>query len=67
MTRWGIALAVTVGVTVAGAAQTFKSRIDSVRIGAEKAKLPLEGSVLASDAFFPFRDGVDAAAAHGPA
>lgn len=41
------------------------SRIDSARIGAEKARLPIEGSVLASDAFFPFRDGLDAAAAHG--
>jgi phosphoribosylaminoimidazolecarboxamide formyltransferase/IMP cyclohydrolase len=30
-----------------------------------KARLPLAGSVLASDAFFPFRDGVDEAAKHG--
>jgi phosphoribosylaminoimidazolecarboxamide formyltransferase/IMP cyclohydrolase len=41
------------------------SRVDSVRIGAMKAQLPLAGSVLASDAFFPFRDGVDEAAKHG--
>ncbi|MCI0339038.1 MAG: bifunctional phosphoribosylaminoimidazolecarboxamide formyltransferase/IMP cyclohydrolase [Acidobacteria bacterium] len=41
------------------------SRVDSVKIGAMKAQLPLEGSVLASDAFFPFRDGVDEAAKHG--
>jgi phosphoribosylaminoimidazolecarboxamide formyltransferase / IMP cyclohydrolase len=41
------------------------SRVDSVRFGALKARLPLEGSVLASDAFFPFRDGVDEAAKHG--
>jgi len=41
------------------------SRVDSARIGAEKATLPLEGTVLASDAFFPFRDGLDAAAARG--
>ncbi len=41
------------------------SRIDSVRIGAMKALLPLQGSVLASDAFFPFRDGVDEAVKHG--
>ena len=41
------------------------SRIDSVRIGAMKARLPLKGSVLASDAFFPFRDGLDEAAGHG--
>jgi phosphoribosylaminoimidazolecarboxamide formyltransferase / IMP cyclohydrolase len=30
-----------------------------------KAQLPLAGCVLASDAFFPFRDGVDEAAKHG--
>lgn len=41
------------------------SRVDSVRIGAMKAQLPLKGSVLASDAFFPFRDGLDLAASHG--
>ena len=41
------------------------SRVDSVRIGAMKAQLPLSGSVLASDAFFPFRDGLDEAASHG--
>jgi phosphoribosylaminoimidazolecarboxamide formyltransferase/IMP cyclohydrolase len=41
------------------------SRVDSVRIGAMKAQLPLKGAVLASDAFFPFRDGVDEAAKHG--
>src|ERR1044072_2543477 len=37
------------------------SRVDSVRIGAMRAQLPVEGSVLASDAFFPFRDGLDEA------
>jgi phosphoribosylaminoimidazolecarboxamide formyltransferase / IMP cyclohydrolase len=41
------------------------SRVDSVVIGAMKAKLPIAGSVLASDAFFPFRDGIDEAAKHG--
>jgi phosphoribosylaminoimidazolecarboxamide formyltransferase/IMP cyclohydrolase len=41
------------------------SRVDSVRIGAMRAQLPVEGSVLASDAFFPFRDGLDEAAGHG--
>jgi phosphoribosylaminoimidazolecarboxamide formyltransferase/IMP cyclohydrolase len=50
----------TVGV---GAGQM--SRVDSVKIGAMRAQLPLEGSVLASDAFFPFRDGIDEAAKHG--
>jgi phosphoribosylaminoimidazolecarboxamide formyltransferase / IMP cyclohydrolase len=41
------------------------SRVDSVKIGAMKAQLSLEGTVLASDAFFPFRDGVDEAARAG--
>jgi phosphoribosylaminoimidazolecarboxamide formyltransferase/IMP cyclohydrolase len=50
----------TVGV---GAGQM--SRVDSVRIGAARAQLAVEGSVLASDAFFPFRDGLDEAARHG--
>jgi phosphoribosylaminoimidazolecarboxamide formyltransferase/IMP cyclohydrolase len=50
----------TVGV---GAGQM--SRVDSVKIGAMRAQLPLAGSVLASDAFFPFRDGLDEAARHG--
>jgi phosphoribosylaminoimidazolecarboxamide formyltransferase/IMP cyclohydrolase len=50
----------TVGV---GAGQM--SRVDSVKIGAMRAQLPLQGSVLASDAFFPFRDGIDEAAKHG--
>jgi phosphoribosylaminoimidazolecarboxamide formyltransferase / IMP cyclohydrolase len=50
----------TVGV---GAGQM--SRVDSVKIGVMRAQLPIEGSVLASDAFFPFRDGLDEAAKHG--
>jgi phosphoribosylaminoimidazolecarboxamide formyltransferase / IMP cyclohydrolase len=50
----------TVGV---GAGQM--SRVDSVKLGAIRAQLPVEGSVLASDAFFPFRDGIDEAAKHG--
>jgi phosphoribosylaminoimidazolecarboxamide formyltransferase / IMP cyclohydrolase len=41
------------------------SRVDSVKIGAMKAVLPLAGTVVASDAFFPFPDGVEEAAKHG--
>jgi phosphoribosylaminoimidazolecarboxamide formyltransferase/IMP cyclohydrolase len=41
------------------------SRVDSVKVGAMKAILPLEGTVLASDAFFPFPDGIEEAAGHG--
>ena len=41
------------------------SRVDSVRIALSKATRPVEGSVLASDAFFPFADGVEEALAAG--
>ena len=41
------------------------SRVDSARIGAEKAVLPLSGTVAASDAFFPFPDGVEVIAKAG--
>ncbi len=47
----------------AGAGQM--SRVDSVKVGAMKAVLPLTGTVVASDAFFPFPDGVEEAARHG--
>jgi phosphoribosylaminoimidazolecarboxamide formyltransferase/IMP cyclohydrolase len=56
----------TVGI---GAGQM--SRVDSARIGTQKAheawktERPLEGAAMASDAFFPFRDGIDVAAAAG--
>lgn len=53
----------TVGV---GAGQM--SRVVSTKIAALKAEeegLSAQGAVLASDAFFPFRDGIDAAASHG--
>jgi phosphoribosylaminoimidazolecarboxamide formyltransferase/IMP cyclohydrolase len=50
----------TVGI---GAGQM--SRVDSSRIAVQKSLLPTGGTVLASDAFFPFRDGVDAAAEAG--
>ena len=53
----------TVGI---GAGQM--SRVDSSRIAVLKARdqdVDLDGAVVASDAFFPFRDGVDAAAEAG--
>jgi phosphoribosylaminoimidazolecarboxamide formyltransferase/IMP cyclohydrolase len=50
----------TVGV---GAGQM--SRVDAARFGAQKAVLPLKGTVAASDAYFPFPDGLEAAAAAG--
>jgi phosphoribosylaminoimidazolecarboxamide formyltransferase/IMP cyclohydrolase len=50
----------TVGV---GAGQM--SRVDAAKIGAMKAQLPLHGTVAASDAFFPFPDGVEEIAKAG--
>ncbi len=50
---------------VVGVGAGQMSRVDSVRIGASKANLPLAGTVLASDAFFPFPDGVEEAAKAG--
>jgi phosphoribosylaminoimidazolecarboxamide formyltransferase/IMP cyclohydrolase len=50
----------TVGI---GAGQM--SRVDSCRLAVEKAVLPVAGSVAASDAFFPFRDGLDLLARAG--
>ena len=50
----------TVGI---GAGQM--SRIDAARFGAQKATLPLQGTVAASDAFFPFPDGLEVVAAAG--
>jgi len=41
------------------------SRVDSVKLAVSKAQFPLQGAVVASDAFFPFRDGLDAAAQAG--
>lgn len=50
----------TIGI---GAGQM--SRVDSARFAALKAHAPLDDSYLASDAFFPFRDSIDSAAAQG--
>jgi len=41
------------------------SRVDAVEIAIRKAQVPITGSVMASDAFFPFRDGLDIAAKAG--
>ncbi len=50
----------TVGI---GAGQM--SRVDSCRLAIEKSRRPVAGTVAASDAFFPFRDGLDLLAAAG--
>ncbi len=50
----------TIGI---GAGQM--SRIDSSKIAVDKAQFPIKGTVMASDAMFPFRDSVDEAAKAG--
>ena len=52
----------TIGVG-AGQMSVYSARIAGIK--AADANLVVEGSVMASDAFFPFRDGIDAAAAAG--
>lgn len=51
--------------TLVGAGAGQMSRVDSSEIASKKAGARARDAVLASDAFFPFRDGVDAAAAAG--
>ncbi len=58
-------------IVLAGADRTIgigagqMSRVDSVRLAVMKAQQPTRGAVMASDAFFPFRDGLDEAARAG--
>ena len=58
-------------IVIAGGDQTVgigagqMSRVDSCRIAIQKAQLPVAGTVAASDAYFPFRDGLDVLAAAG--
>ncbi len=59
------AIVYAMGCTTVGIGAGQMSRADAVRLAATKARSPLEGSVMASDAFFPFRDGLDAAAEVG--
>ena len=53
----------TIGVGAGQMSRVYSARIAAIK--AEDAGLPVAGSVMASDAFFPFRDGIDAAAAVG--
>jgi phosphoribosylaminoimidazolecarboxamide formyltransferase / IMP cyclohydrolase len=52
-------------VTTVGIGAGQMSRVDSVRLSLDKAQVPVAGSVLASDAFFPFADGPEAAVKAG--
>jgi len=60
-----LARAVEGGAVLNGVGAGQMSRVDSVELAVRKARRPTEGSVLASDAFFPFADGVEAAARAG--
>jgi phosphoribosylaminoimidazolecarboxamide formyltransferase / IMP cyclohydrolase len=53
----------TIGVGAGQMSRVYSARIAGIK--AADAQLVVEGSVMASDAFFPFRDGIDAAAAAG--
>ena len=53
------------GFVLNGVGAGQMSRVDSVRIAISKATRPIEGAVMASDAFFPFPDGVTEATAAG--
>jgi len=53
----------TVGIGAGQMSRVYSSRIGAIK--AEDAGLSVRGAVMASDAFFPFRDGVDVAAKQG--
>ena len=53
------------GSTTVGVGGGLPSRVDSVKLAASKAGPRASGAVMASDAFFPFPDGIEAAAAAG--
>ncbi len=59
------AIVITKGLQLIGVGAGQMSRLDSVKIAIEKAGEKARGAVLASDAFFPFRDGPDEAARAG--
>ncbi len=61
------AIVLTDGDRTLGVGAGQMSRVDSCRIAISKARFPLAGSVAGSDAFFPFRDGLDVLAAAGVA
>lgn len=59
------AIVIARGGMLTGVGAGQMSRVDSVEIAVKKSAARSPGASLASDAFFPFRDGVDAAAAAG--
>ena len=59
------AIVFTTDVQTVGIGSGQMSRVDSCKIAAMKARMPLKGTVVASDAFFPYRDGIDEIARAG--
>lgn len=59
------AIVITTKDRLVGVGAGQMSRVDSVKIALMKAQGPVKGAVMASDAFFPFRDAVDTAAQAG--
>jgi len=59
------AIVLAIGTATVGIGGGQPNRVDAVRIAVERAGARARGSVLASDAFFPFPDGVEAAAEAG--
>lgn len=55
----------TAGTATVGIGGGLPSRVDAVKLAATKAGEQASGAVMASDAFFPFPDGIEAAAEHG--
>jgi len=55
------AIVLAIGTRILGVGAGQMSRVDSVRLALSKAGAGAKGSVMASDAFFPFPDGVEAA------
>src|ERR671916_1517128 len=51
------AIVISKNLSTAGIGAGQMSRVDSVRLAVDKSRVPLEGSAMASDAFFPFADG----------
>ena len=53
----------TVGIGAGQMSRVYSTRIAAMKAGERSSRWP--GAVMASDAFFPFRDGIDVAAEHG--
>ena len=53
----------TIGVVAGQMSRVYSAKIAGIKAADENLEVP--GSVMASDAFFPFRDGIDAAAEAG--